>query len=190
MGSVRRRTHGTRLASIGGRAFRCKKKTDNQASRVSRYLEEKPAPPRLRRNYIAGEPIPPEGYRVMAKAASSPILQSIRRLVFDESARQLSDQRLLRQFSDHRDEAAFGTLLSRHGPMVLDVCRGVLSNDAEAEDAFQATFLILARKAGSIRKTESVGSWLHGVAYRTALKARSHSAARRRNESRVPTRAV
>jgi cytochrome c peroxidase len=127
---------------------------------------------------------------MMAKAASSPILQSIRRLVSDEGERHLSDQYLLRRFSDHRDEAAFGTLLRRHGPMVLDVCRGVLSNEADAEDAFQATFLILARKAASIRKTESVGSWLHGVAYRTALKARAQSATRRRNESRVPTRAV
>jgi cytochrome c peroxidase len=85
-------------------------------------------------------------------------------------------------------EAAFGTLLRRHGPMVLDVCRGVLSNEADAEDAFQATFLILASKAGSIRKADSVGSWLHGVAYRTALKARAQSATRQKNEARAPTR--
>jgi cytochrome c peroxidase len=126
----------------------------------------------------------------MAKAASNPILQSIRRLVEDEGTRQLSDQHLLRQFTDQRDEAAFGALLRRHGPMVLDVCRGVLSDEADAEDAFQATFLILARKAASIRKAESVGSWLHGVAYRTALKARSHSTARQKTEARAPARAA
>jgi cytochrome c peroxidase len=125
----------------------------------------------------------------MAKAEPSPILRSIRRLVEDEGTRRLSDQHLLRQFCDQRDEAAFGALLRRHGPMVLDVCRGALSDEADAEDAFQATFLILARKAASIRKAESVGSWLHGVAYRTALKARSHSAARQKTEARAPTRA-
>jgi cytochrome c peroxidase len=112
----------------------------------------------------------------------------IRRLVEDESVRQQPDRHLLRQFTDRLDHAAFGTLLRRHGPMVLDVCRGVLSNEADAEDAFQATFLILARRAASIRKTGSVGSWLHGVAYRTALKARARSAARQKNEARVPAR--
>jgi cytochrome c peroxidase len=126
----------------------------------------------------------------MAQAVSRPILQLIRRLVEDESVRQLSDQHLLRQFRDQRDEAAFGTLLRRHGPMVLDVCRGVLSNEADTEDAFQATFLILARKAASIRKTASVGSWLHGVAYRTALKARAQSATKQKNEARAPARTV
>jgi cytochrome c peroxidase len=125
---------------------------------------------------------------MMARAVSSSILQLIRRLGEDERVRQLSDRHLLQQYSDHRDEAAFGTLLRRHGSMVLDVCRGVLSNEADAEDAFQATFLILARKAASIRKRESVGSWLHGVAYRTALKARAQSATRQKNEARAPAR--
>jgi cytochrome c peroxidase len=126
----------------------------------------------------------------MAKAVSNPILQLIRRVVEDQSVRHLADRHLLQQFSDRRDEAAFGTLLLRHGPMVLDVCRGVLGNEADAEDAFQATFLVLARKAASIRKSESVGSWLHGVAYRTALKARLQSAARQKNEARAPARTL
>jgi cytochrome c peroxidase len=126
----------------------------------------------------------------MARGDSSRIMQTIRRLVEDESARQLSDQILLRRFSRHADQAAFETLLRRHGPMVLNVCRGVLSSEADAEDAFQATFLVFARKAASIRKTASVGSWLHGVAYRTALKARAQSVTRQKHEAGAPPRAV
>jgi RNA polymerase sigma factor (sigma-70 family) len=127
---------------------------------------------------------------MMAKAVSSPILQLIRRVALDQRGRQLSDHELLRRFAGHGDEAAFHALLVRHGTMVLEVCRGVLGNEADAEDAFQATFLILARKATSVRKTASVGSWLHGVAYRTALKARAQLATRRKNEARAPARQV
>jgi cytochrome c peroxidase len=126
----------------------------------------------------------------MAKARSSSILQLIHHVVKDERVRQLSDHTLLEQFREQRDEAAFATLLHRHGPMVLGVCRSVLRNEADAEDAFQATFLILARKAASIRKTVSAGSWLHGVAHRTALKARAQSATREKNEARAPARAL
>src|SRR5262245_14728086 len=126
----------------------------------------------------------------MTKAVSSPILQLIRRVALDERVRQLSDHDLLQRFDGQRDEAAFHALLLRHGPMVLEVCRGVLGNEADAEDAFQATFLILARKAASIRKTTSVGSWLHGVAYRTALKARAQLATRQKNEARAPARPI
>jgi RNA polymerase sigma factor (sigma-70 family) len=126
----------------------------------------------------------------MAKAVSSPILHLIRQVVEDQSVRQLCDRDLLQRFGDQRDEAAFDTLLRRYGPMVLDVCRGVLGNEADAEDAFQSTFLILARKAASIRKSASVGSWLHGVAYRTALKARAQLATRQKTESRAPARPI
>jgi len=127
---------------------------------------------------------------MMAKAVSSPILQLIRRVVEDERVRQLSDQVVLKQLRDQRNEAAFETLLYRHGPMVLDVCRSLLRNEADAEDAFQATFLIFARKAASIRRTASVGSWLHGVAHRTALKARAKAATKAKNEARAPGRPV
>jgi cytochrome c peroxidase len=126
----------------------------------------------------------------MARPVSSPILQLIRQVVEEQGGPQLSDQHLLQQFSDQRDEAAFGTLLRRHGLMVLDVCRSVLGNQADAEDAFQATFLVLARKSSSVRKTESVGNWLHGVAYRTALKAHSQSTTRQKNEARAPARTI
>jgi RNA polymerase sigma factor (sigma-70 family) len=124
----------------------------------------------------------------MARSVSSPILHLIRRADEDRRLRELPDQELLRQFAGGHEEAAFQALLGRHGPMVLDVCRGVLGDSADAEDAFQATFLVLVRKAGSIRKTASLGSWLHGVAYRTALKAKARLAGRHQHEARVPAR--
>lgn len=124
----------------------------------------------------------------MAKATSSPILQLIRRVIEDRRVRELPDPDLLRWLGSAPDEAAFRTLICRHGPMVLEVCRGVLGNETDVEDAFQATFLILAQKAGSIRKAGSLASWLHGVAYRTALKARAQSAKRQVHEAQVPQR--
>jgi RNA polymerase sigma factor (sigma-70 family) len=98
---------------------------------------------------------------------------------------ELSDGALLERFLGRRDEAAFASLLERHGPMVLGVCRRVLGDSHDAEDAFQATFLVLARKAASIQKQTSVGSWLYGVAQRISCKARSQAAARRERERRV-----
>jgi len=121
---------------------------------------------------------------LMTPTSTSPILQLIRRSAHDQRDKLLTDQELLRRFRSERDEAAFHTLLRRHGSMVLDVCRNVLGNEADAEDAFQATFLILAQKARSIRKEASVGSWLYGVAFRTALKARANSAKRQQHETR------
>src|SRR5262249_40693696 len=154
------------------------------------WRQNKPAPRRLRRNYTSGEVLQPDRNRAMTRAVSSPILQLIRRVVKDERLRQLPDHLLLQQFCQQRDEAAFTTLLYRYGSMVLGVCRSVLPNEADAEDAFQATFLVLARKAASIRKTAAVGSWLHGVAHRAALKARARSAATEKNEARAPARPV
>jgi RNA polymerase sigma factor (sigma-70 family) len=121
----------------------------------------------------------------MARATSSPILQLIRRVVGDPRVRCCADEELLRRILDRPDEEAFETLVQRHGPMVLDVCRGVLANEADAEDAFQATFLVLARKARAIRRATSLASWLHGVAYRTACQARTAAARRKEYESRA-----
>jgi RNA polymerase sigma factor (sigma-70 family) len=112
----------------------------------------------------------------------------ILRAVEDPQVREASDRDLLQRFSERRESPAFHALLRRHGPMVFDVCRGVLSNEASAEDAFQATFLILARKAASIRKAASVGSWLHRIAYRTALQARAQEATRKKSEAHAPAR--
>jgi RNA polymerase sigma factor (sigma-70 family) len=96
-----------------------------------------------------------------------------------KDAGEPSDGQLLERFAAAREEASFTALVRRHGGLVLGVCRRVLDDEHDAEDAFQATFLVLAQKAGAIRKGESVGSWLYGVAYRIALRVRSDLARRR-----------
>jgi RNA polymerase sigma factor (sigma-70 family) len=122
----------------------------------------------------------------MNKTTSSPILHMLRRIVEDRGIRALPDRDLLQMFSDRQDQSAFEVMLRRHGPMFLSVCRAVLGTDASAEDAFQATFIVLVRKASSIRNRASLASWLHGVAYRTALKARVQTATRQKYEARTP----
>ncbi len=97
----------------------------------------------------------------------------------------LTDSELIERFTAGREEDAFAALVRRHGPMVLRVCRRILHNGHDADDVFQATFLVLSRKAGSLRHHDSVGCFLHGVAYRLALKARTQFAQRRMHESRV-----
>src|SRR5262245_52714860 len=82
----------------------------------------------------------------------------------------LSDRELLERFVLTHDDSAFTVLIERHGPMVLGVCRRALANRHDTEDACQATFLVLAHRADSLRKTESLGSWLHGVACRVATR--------------------
>jgi RNA polymerase sigma factor (sigma-70 family) len=101
------------------------------------------------------------------------------------------DAQLLERFVAGRDEAgeaAFRALVERHGPMVLRVCQNVLGDRHDSEDAFQVTFLVLARNAGSIRKQRSLGSWLHGVAHRVALRAQTAARRRRIHERKVLTR--
>src|SRR5437870_2225695 len=102
----------------------------------------------------------------MANEALRAMLQQLRRAAHLEGHRRLSDAELLERFVVARDQAAFEVLVWRHGPMVLNLCRRTLRHEYDAEDAFQATFLALVRKAGSIAKHEAVASWLYKVAYR------------------------
>jgi RNA polymerase sigma factor (sigma-70 family) len=118
-------------------------------------------------------------------ATGPTILRHLRQALLRHDVRDLTDGQLLDCFLLRHDEAAFEALLRRHGPMVLGVCRRVLGDTPDAEDAFQATFLVLVRKAASIVPRELVGHWLYGVAHRTALKARSVAARRRAKERQV-----
>jgi RNA polymerase sigma factor (sigma-70 family) len=96
------------------------------------------------------------------------------------------DAALLERFIGHRDEAAFAALVARHGPMVLRVCRRAIGDVHAADDAFQATFLVLARRATAVRRPEALAAWLHGVAHRVALKARAAFARRSIHETALP----
>src|SRR5262245_23441331 len=105
-------------------------------------------------------------------APSAQLLHHIRRLANRPAADPSTDASLLARWVRLRDEDAFTTLVARHGAMVLRVCSRVLHDREAAEDAFQATFLVLARRAAALRRRHAVASWLHGVARRVAMKAR------------------
>ncbi|HLN33186.1 MAG TPA: sigma-70 family RNA polymerase sigma factor [Gemmataceae bacterium] len=118
-----------------------------------------------------------------------PILRYLRRLTRDRESMP-SDSELLERYLDRRDQAAFADLVERHGAMVLGVCRSVLRHHQDAEDAFQAAFLVLSSKAGSIRRRESLASWLHGVAHRVALQARAKNMRRQALEAKAKSPAA
>jgi RNA polymerase sigma factor (sigma-70 family) len=119
----------------------------------------------------------------MATQPMSTIIEQLRRATLLQAG--ISDGQLLDSFIARKDEAAFATLVRRHGPMVLGVCLRILRNHHDSEDAFQATFLVLARKASSINPRPRLAAWLHGVACRTALKARAMRAKRQVRERQV-----
>src|SRR6266851_5694081 len=113
------------------------------------------------------------------------LLSHLRQVVADYTGHRLSDRELLRRFAMQQDQTAFTTLVHRHGPMVLRVAQGILHHHQDAEDVFQATFLILARKSASNRWQESVAQWLPRVAYHLALKTREAAWQRRAHEVRA-----
>jgi RNA polymerase sigma factor (sigma-70 family) len=121
----------------------------------------------------------------MASSHLSEVVQHLRRAVLPGEGAGRTDGQLLECFLNQRDTAALAALVRRHGPMVWGVCRRLLRSHHDAEDAFQATFLILVRKAASIRSHELVANWLYGVAHQTALKARATTARRRERERQV-----
>src|SRR5258708_4215661 len=104
------------------------------------------------------------------------VVGQLRRLLGRDSGCTLTDANLLDDFVRRNDEAAFEVLVWRHSTMLLSLCERILHDSHDAEDAFQATFLVFARKAGSIGKGEAVGSWLYKVAYRVALRLRAKNA--------------
>jgi RNA polymerase sigma factor (sigma-70 family) len=106
------------------------------------------------------------------------LLRHVRQMAACSGEDQVSDRLLLKRFVESREDGAFAELTRRHGPMVWGLCRGMLRNWHDAEDAFQAAFLVLARKAASIRRPEALAGWLHGVAYHLACKARAGAARR------------
>lgn len=112
-------------------------------------------------------------------------LRRLRHALDSPAADGASDGALLERYAHRQEEAAFAELLERHGPMILGVCRRYLGNSPDADDAFQATFLVLVRKAGSIAKSESIGSWLYGVAYRIALRAKTNADQRHSQQRQV-----
>src|ERR1043166_5401879 len=112
----------------------------------------------------------------MAFSPLSGFIRRLRQAVAVRDGGAQADGQLLERFVETVDEEAFAELMRRHGAMVMGVCLRVLLQQQDAEDAFQATFLVLARKAATVKPPDMVGNWLYGVAYRTALKAKTMNA--------------
>src|SRR5690348_16744013 len=121
----------------------------------------------------------------MPVAKLKDVLRFLRTQCDAAEQRDDSDAALLERFLTRREQAALGILVERHGPMVLGVCRRILADPHAADDAFQATFVVLLRRAGSIRKPASLASWLHGVARHVAGRARAPTRAEHDRERRV-----
>jgi RNA polymerase sigma factor (sigma-70 family) len=118
----------------------------------------------------------------VAASVLSEVIRRIGRLAGLRGELTAPDEQLLHRFVANRDEAAFSALVSRHGPMVLGVCRQLVHDPNDVDDAFQATFFVLVRKAGAIRKPELLGNWLYGVAFKVAARARANAGRRRTRE--------
>ena len=116
------------------------------------------------------------------------VIQHIHAMAAGRPVAERTDRQLLDAFFAHRDEEAFATLVSRHGPMVYCVCRRLLHHEQDAEDAFQAVLIVLAQNGKSLRKREALAEWLHGIAYRTAMKAKRTASRRRNHEALLQSR--
>src|SRR5262249_29461256 len=127
---------------------------------------------------------PPGTGTVMANRQIDLLMHRLRRRMLHRDSTH-TDGQLLDAFLGRRDDPAFEALVRRHGPMVLGVCRRLLGHAQDAEDAFQATFLVLVRKGGDVRPRDAVGNWLYGIAFRTAQRARAVAARRRCREKQV-----
>src|ERR1700736_1405558 len=121
----------------------------------------------------------------MATNQLSQVIQTLRQATLPHEGAGLTDGQLLERYVQSREETAFAALVHRHGPMVWGVCRRVLRSHHDAEDAFQATFLVFVRKAAAIAARELVANWLYRVAHQTALKARATVARRKGRERQV-----
>src|SRR5262249_19221334 len=126
----------------------------------------------------------------MAQPHPDSFLYQLRHLLGTVPEAALTDGQLLERFVTDRDETAVDVLVRRYGPLVFGVCRRVLHNAHAAEDAFQATFLILIRKAPSLVRDKPLGSWLYTVAYRLALSARGNQLRRERREAEAARRRI
>src|SRR5262245_45284303 len=121
----------------------------------------------------------------MATNHANPAIRYVRTVATADCA-DLPDRELLDRVAARRDEVAFAAIVRRYGPMVLRVCRNVLRHEQDSEDAFQATFLALARQVATLCPRPSLCGWLHSVAHRVAQKARVNAARRRRHEALAP----
>src|SRR5262249_9773979 len=129
----------------------------------------------------------------MAVSSTGRFLEQLRTTLCASDEEAMPDSQLLHRFIALGDESAFATIIRRHGSMVMGVCRRLVPEPHDAEDAFQATFLILVRKAASIANRELLANWLYGVAYNTALKARATTMKCRSREKQlteIPDRAA
>src|SRR5262245_38930627 len=126
----------------------------------------------------------------MRNGSSELVLHYVHGLADVRRVGDLPDSELVRRFADERDEAAFAALVRRHGGMVLGVCRRVLGREHDAEDVFQAVFLVLSRKASALRRREAVGPWLFGVAHRFAWQTSRQQRRRKDREDRARERSI
>src|SRR5262249_34053859 len=125
------------------------------------------------------------GHGAMTNRHAHSLIRFLRHVVGPDGRGHDADDRLLLRFALQRDQAAFAALVARHGPMVLGVCDRILTDAGDVEDAFQATFLVLARKARSLASPHLLAPWLYGVARRTALEAKVRTTRRRTRERQL-----